>query len=342
MADTTWDAAHQRDTVERSYSSGVEALKDFLARNQPRAYGDIDIEWTELSNAAIAIAPRLGLEISLPDGGQINAKTNAHMIQDPLTVCVQDESLLYDYDAGGRIISECFGSSEHRQIVRLAWSNPNVRNQAPVSAMTLADDVPPEEDPLDALKHIVDNNVGKAIAGKRKVQPSPAVDAKSPTFEPRRLKTVNSISVTKAEIVNPDAPLGKRLLQRKTLPALKDPDGPSVGTRPARGIGPMDYTPEDREQLALQVLEGVVRDNTAKLKDFTRLKGLGADAGDAIGRLFELKAHGGEMPDSVSIELSQRRAANESPEKFYLAVVSGLEGHVPSSGVRVRHRVAVV
>ncbi len=31
------------------------------------------------------------------------------------------------------------------------------------------------------------------------------------------------------------------------------------------------------------------------------------------------------MPDSVNIELSQRRAANESPEKFYLAVVSGLE-----------------
>lgn len=34
------------------------------------------------------------------------------------------------------------------------------------------------------------------------------------------------------------------------------------------------------------------------------------------------------MPDSVSFELSRRRAANESPEKFYLAVVSGLEeGH---------------
>ena len=31
------------------------------------------------------------------------------------------------------------------------------------------------------------------------------------------------------------------------------------------------------------------------------------------------------MPDSVNFELSQRRAANESPDKFYLAVVSGLE-----------------
>ena len=76
------------------------------------------------------------------------------------------------------------------------------------------------------------------------------------------------------------------------------------------------------------MLQGIVTDNKTRLKDFTRPRGLGADAGDKLLGLFEFKAHGGEMPDSVSFELSQRRAASESPEKFYLAVVSGLEeGH---------------
>ena len=307
------------------FSSTVEALRDFLAKNQPGAYMDIDIEWPELSNARIAVSPSLGLEVSLPGGEQVDATTNAHMIQEPLTVCVQNERLLYDYDAGGRVISQCFGSSEHRQIVRLAWSNPNALDQRPGSTVTLADDVPAEEDPLDALKHRVDKNVGKAIAGKRKIQPTSTQDVKRPYLEPRRLKPIDSISVKKAEIVNADAPQGRQLPDKKTPPAPQNPDGPPVGTRSTGGAAPMGYTPDDREQLALQVLEGVVWDNKVKLKDFTRLKGLGADAGDALDHLFELKAHGGDMPDSVSIELSQRRAANESPEKFYLAVVSGLE-----------------
>lgn len=71
--------------------------------------------------------------------------------------------------------------------------------------------------------------------------------------------------------------------------------------------------------------QGVVRDKRANLKDFTRLRGLGADAGDVLGKLFEIKAHGGDIPDSVSIELSEVRAAKDSPGDFYLAVVGGLE-----------------
>ena len=310
--------------VRDQYSSAVKTLQDFLAKNEPEAYGDIGIEWAELSKAAIAVAPRLGLEVSLPNGEQVDAKTNAHIIQNPLTVCVLDEGLLYDYHAGGRVISHYFGS-EHRQMVRLAWSNPDVMNQGLVSAMTLAGDVPPEEDPLAALKSTADKNVGKPLVGSRSTQKVPVRNAERPPPKPRRLKPLNSIRVKKAEIVNPDAPPGKQLPQRKMPPAPKIPDGPAVGTRPTGGVLPTEYTPDEKEQFALKVLEGVVQNHRAELKDFTRLGGLGADAGDDLGRLFEIKAHGGEMPDSVSIELSQRRAANESPEKFYLAVISGLE-----------------
>ena len=312
--------------VRSRYSSAVEALKDFLAKNQPEAYKDIVIEWTVLSEAAIAIAPHLGLEISLPSGVQVNAETNAHMIQDPLTLYVQDEELLYDYDAGARVISQCFRSTEHRQIARLAWSNPNVVNQAPSSALTLADDPPPEEDPLVALKSAVDKNVGRAIAGRRLVESPRTRTVERRSIEPRRLKSIDSLSVIKAEIVNTDASKGKQIPERTTVSAPPGRDGPSVGTRPTGGgAAPTSYTAEDREQLALQVLEGVVQANRAKLKDFTRLRGLGADAGDSLGRLFEVKAHGGEIPDSVNIELSQLRAANESPGEFYLAVIGGLE-----------------
>ena len=312
------------EEVTDQFSSTVKTLQDFLAKNEPEAYRHISIGWTELSKAAIAVAPRLGLEISLPDGEQVDAKTDAHIIQYPLTVCVRDEDLLYDYHAGGRVISHYFGS-EHRQMVRLAWSNPNVMNQGIASATTLADDVPPEEDPLAALKSTVKEKLGKPLAGKRLIQPLPPRNAKGPIAEPRRLKALDLIRIKNAVIVNPNAPPGKRLPRRKTPPAPKIPKGHAVGTHPNGGVAPADYTSDEKEQFALKVLESVVQNNKGVLKDFTRIRGLGADAGDDLGRLFEMKAHGGEMPDSVNIELSQRRAANESPEKFYLAVISGLE-----------------
>ncbi len=315
-----------REETRNLYSSAVEGLKDFLAKNQPEAYGDIDIEWTELSEAAIVIAPSLSLEISLPDGGRVNAETNAHIIRDPLTLCVQDESLLYDFDAGARVISQCFSSTDHQQMVRLAWSNPSVVNQAPSSALTLADDPQSEEDSLVWLKSTVDKNVGKPFVGRRPVQSPRIREVERAAAEPRRLKSIDSLSVIKAEIVNADSSKGKQIPERKVPKAPTTPDGPSVGTRPTGGgATPTNYTDEEREQLALQVLEGVVQDNETNLKDFTRLRGVGADAGDSLGRLFEVKAHGGEMPDSVNIELSQVRAANESPGEFYLAVISGLE-----------------
>ena len=306
------------------FSLAVRALQDFLAKNEPEAYRDVTIGWAELSNAAIAVAPHLGLEVSLPDGEQVDAKTNAHIIQDPLTVCVRDEDLLFDYHAGGRVISHYF-RSEYRQMVRLAWSNPDVMNQGLTSAMTLAGDISPEEDPLAALKVAAGKKIGKLVTGRMPTLNVPERNARPPILKPRRLKPLDSIRVKKAEIVNSDAPPGKRLPQRKTPPAPKISDGTAVGTRPIGGVAPMEYSSDEREQFALRVLESVVQNHKSELKDFTRLRGLGADAGDNLGRLFEIKAHGGEMPDSVNIELSQRRAAIESPEKFYLAVISGLE-----------------
>ena len=307
------------------YSLAVETLKDFLAKNQPKAYRDMNVEWSTLSEAAIIVAPRLSLAISLPTGVQVHAETNAYIAHDPMVLYIQHENLLYDYGAGARVISQCFGSMDHRQIVRLAWSNPNVLNQVPSSALTLAVDSPPEEDPLESLKSIVDMNVGKVIGGRRTVQPPSSKKVEPKPIEPRRLKSIDSISVREAEIVNRDARSGRQLPEPRAIPVPPNPYGPAVGTRPSEGIAPANYTSDEREQLALRVLERIVGDNKGKLKDFTRLKGLGADAGDSIGHLFEVKAHAGEMPDSVNIELSQRRAAIESPEKFYLAVVSGLE-----------------
>ena len=40
------------NNIREKFSSTVESLRDFLAKNQPGAYMDIDIEWTELQQCA--------------------------------------------------------------------------------------------------------------------------------------------------------------------------------------------------------------------------------------------------------------------------------------------------
>ncbi len=321
-----------RSRVEPSlrdeYSSAVEALKDYLARNHPEAYRGIDVDWEELSNARVVVAPDLGLETTLPDGQRVEAETNAHMSKHPLTLYLRDASFLFDHDAGGRAVSQRFGSSQHRRMVMLAWSSSYIQNRKPSSAMSLADNVPLEDDPLENLERLVTPNVGKRISVANGVKSVSVEKTNQVPSQPRRLKTLDSMQIEQAQIVNGSATMERRRRGKEAPPVPRTLNGPTVGTRATEGAAPTGYTADEREQLALQVLQGIVSDNKTKLKDFTRLRGLGADAGDEIRGLFEIKAHGGEMPDSLSFELSQRRAANESPEKFYLAVVSGLEeGH---------------
>ena len=95
------------------------------------------MSWTALSNASLAVSPDLGLEISLLDGEQQLANTEAYLTPDPLTLYLSDEELLHDYDGGARVISYCFGTPENRQIVRLAWTLPEVMGVGQSTSMSL-------------------------------------------------------------------------------------------------------------------------------------------------------------------------------------------------------------
>ena len=319
------DAHSRGSSLRREFKADVEALKGFLAKNHPGAYRSIEFSWTALSDASLAVSPDLGLDISLLDGEQEFATTNAYIAHDSITIYLSDEDLLHDYNAGARVISQRFGSLENRQIVRLAWANPDVMGLGNSASIALADDLPEEENPLADLKAAIDQNMGLFVNSQRPTRKKKAGGPGKPPPAPRRLKSLEHMAIANVEIINPHASVGKRRKTQKTPPVQTPPDGPRVGERIPNGSAPMSYKPQEREKLALQVLKGVVRNNKAILKDFTHIAGLGADAGDDLGRLFEIKAHGGEIPDSVSVQPSQIKAAEKNPKDFYLAIVGGLE-----------------
>ncbi|MCH8815958.1 MAG: hypothetical protein IH957_12875 [Chloroflexi bacterium] len=73
------------------------------------------------------------------------------------------------------------------------------------------------------------------------------------------------------------------------------------------------------------MLQIAINGNAAELRDFRHLRGFGADALDKLSRYFELKASIGPLPDEIRIEESQAKRALSEGEKFFLAVVAGLE-----------------
>ncbi len=318
--------------LEPEFQNAVNALQNYLALNEPQIYQDLICEWSELRSAQLVVSKNLGLEVSLPDGSTVNSACDAHLLLSPLAIYLRSKELLFGHESGGRVISQCFKSFQHRHIVSLAWCNPSVRaSLSAVGPMALAEKNVDNGDPLELIKTTVSGKMGAPIAsGRHDPQQKPDRASAPPPVVPRRLKSFDSISISSVDITNVSSTGGKLKPSRK--PILKEPGnrGTDVGDWGGSKSAPRGYTDSDREQLALQLLTAVVTEHRAKLKDFTKLKSVGADIGDGVRRFFEVKAYSGELPEVVSIEMSEILRAQKSGKDFYLAVVAGLEEGYPT------------
>ena len=314
------------------FQNAVDALQDYLAQNEPSIYQDIVCGWPELRDAKLVISKALELEVSLPDGSVFHSACDAHVVLNPLTIYLRDPKLLFELAGGGRAIAQCFRSYQHRHIVSLAWCNPAVRaSLSGAKPMTLAVEGVDDEDPLDIIGKSVGRKVGIPIAAGRQDHRRRSDTALPvPVATPRRLKSLDSIVVSKSSIVNRSSAPGKPKPSHKST--LREPGdrGTEIVDGRSSKLAPMGYTDHDREQLALRLLAAVVKEHKRELKDFTKLKMVGADTGDDLSRFFEVKAYSGEMPDVVSIEPSQALRAQRSGKDFYLAVIAGLEEGYPT------------
>jgi hypothetical protein len=319
------------DQLEPEFQNAVKALQNYLAQNEPQIYQDLACGWSELHDAQLVISKNLGLEVSLPDGSVVYSACDAHLNQNPLTIYLRTKDLLFGYESGGRIISQCFKSYQYRHMVSLAWYNPSVRSSlAATGPMELAEKNVDDGDTLERIQTSLRAKIGVPIAPARLDPQQKAKKTSVPTIVvPRKLKSFDSVIVSGVDIINASSTGGKLRPSRK--PILKEPGsgGGELGDGANRSA-PRGYTDNDREQLALQLLTAVVAEHRAKLKDFTKLKSIGADIGDGVKQFFEVKAYGSEMPDVVNIEMSEVLRARKSGKDFYLAVISGLEEGYPT------------
>jgi hypothetical protein len=141
----------------------------------------------------------------------------------------------------------------------------------------------------------------------------------------RRLKQIEDLSEKNVDLIaRKDGARGKKSRRR----GLRDdvPAGTAIGgARPAPRTAPLAYSDEEKEALALHVLQLAINGGSAGLRDYRHLRGVGADALDKLRRYFELKASYGPLPDDVTLTANEAERAFLEGDKFFLAVVAGLE-----------------
>ena len=104
--------------------------------------------------------------------------------------------------------------------------------------------------------------------------------------------------------------------------------GPS-NKKPIRG-----YSDLDKEGVGIELLKEIIRGEGREIVDLRAQPGVGADATDNRGRLYELKVHAGAEPDEVGLTDSEFHLAHSTSD-FYLVVISGVEGVAARPIVRV-------
>jgi hypothetical protein len=313
-------------TLERRFGAAVELLRDWLTRHDPKLFEACSTPWEELARARIALDPRLQIELRLNRRAPVSAPARAHLTRTPLTFYFGDAEASGEDDAGGRVIAALFTEGD-RDKLALAWSRSWERAaKGERGAVTLVQDSADGE----ALTSLFEQAKGKTpverrAKTKRGRETTRAGATTERSLPVRRLKQIEDLSEKLVDLIGGNDGAGGRKRRRR---GLRDdvPAGKRIaGSKPAPQTAPLAYSDEEKEALALQVLQLAINGDSAGLRDYRHLRGVGADALDKLRRYFELKATYGPLPDDVTLTANEAERAFREGDKFFLAVVGGLE-----------------
>ena len=313
-------------TLERQFCAAVQLLRDWLARHDRDLSDSHSIPWELIESPRIAIDRNLHIEFRVGRRSAVNIPARAHVTRDPLTFYFRDTEAASADEAGGQMVAALFTTGD-RDKLALAWSCCWAKAASgETGGVGLAEDTG-DDSTLQSLfaqaKQTTPEKRSSKTANKdKRKQSQPASGDELPA---RRLKTLDQFGGKSVDLVAGDdsaaAKRGKRGL-RSELPPGKQIREP---TTPAPRSAPLAYSEEEKEELALHVLQLAINGKASGLRDYRHLRGVGADAIDKLRRFFEIKASYGELPDEIKLTGNEAERAFREGNKFYLAVVAGLE-----------------
>jgi hypothetical protein len=307
----------------------VAALEEYFARIDDQLYRSIQVDWTTLKQAPIHIYDHLAIEWTFPGLPKIRSDIRAHVTTNPIAFYFRSVDDIGEKEAGGKVIAECFLPETCREQVAVAWVwkwQEAVKMQS--TELSLAKEV--EEETPDEVHEAVKKSKEKESRYERGDIGEKKAESEQVRVVERKLKDFTLLGTASITSINSGAPSG----------GYKEPASKGLKKQPptAHGVGNsssgtssgtqsvITYTSEELEEKALRCLDHVLKHGElGELKDFSKLRGIGADAAIDLKKFFEIKASAREMPDRVELTLNEVDRARLSSDSFYLVVVSGLE-----------------
>ena len=148
---------------------------------------------------------------------------------------------------------------------------------------------------------------------------------------PRTLVDSNSL-----EIVDPQGRIekGTSTSRRQGSRSGNLVEPAQVSTPPRNRTPIRGYSDKDKEDVGMDLVHKLLSSDHQEIIDLRSQRNVGADAVDNMKRFYELKVIAGAEPDRVTLTNSEVQRAM-SDDKFFLIVVSGIEGIDARPKVRV-------
>ena len=325
------------------FQSAVEHLQEDLSRSDAKLAQGLKIPWDRLRGFSVYIHPSLTLRLPVLRKGATevyDCQVDAMVDVNRDSVFVRDQRSL-PRAKGGRALATLFQGDQ--RLISHAWQD----------AWNRAEDGQ-EARPFD-LAHQLAERAGERIASRiemrtpgflnvsdpvRQVVNTPASDGSGVrnlgvaeagvVGEPRVLADVNALRLTHQQ----------GYVDEGMSNPLRRPGGGGVSGSSQNYAGPSNnqpirgYSDLDKEGVGIDLLRAIIREEGREIVDLRAQPGVGADAIDNLGRLYELKVHAGVEPNEVGLTDSEFRRAHGTSD-FYLVIISGVEGVAARPVVRV-------
>lgn len=336
--------AEPDDAATAIFERAVSHLHEDLSRNDPQVAAALSIQWESLKRFEVQHHPDLRVRLAGVAGWNeselIPVRAKADIERSALHM--RDSLELRRVESGGRAIAALFNADPRK--VAYAWLAACDKAQEGIAAdeIVAAEEAQKLEEEKLAQSVFERTRQLQAETANRKAAksgkppranvPPPAPQPPAPSLKPRvlvdpdRLHLKHSHGELQEKTQPPHSP--------ERRPSTPLPDPRSSNSPPADRKSLPTFTGKTKETLGLELARRSLQYEEGELRDLRAQMGLGADAVDDEGRFFELKVYLHGEPNSIQMTDSEVKRAASTP-KFYLVIVSQLEGEHAQPRVRV-------
>lgn len=322
------------------FRKALNLLEEDLARNDPQLAARMQVPWESVREFDVRVHPSLSLSVQVGlDGtdGEYSSQIDAKIDLAWRTMFISRTSVLPRVEGGGRALAALFEGNT--RLLAQAWRAACDQAEAGIEARRV--ELARDRDERD--RTLMEQEINRRTSSFREVTRTSA-GATGHSFRvreagpkaidlgpPRTLVDSSLLEIVDFEgRIEKGTSTNRRKIRRGGK--LVEPLESSTTRRnrtPIRG-----YSDQDREDVGMELVYKLLASNRQEIVDLRSQRNVGADAVDQMQSFYELKVIAGDEPDQVTLTNSEVQRA-KTDDKFFLIVVSGLEGSNARPRVRV-------